>query len=336
METKHQIKYNKSLLYEILKRDEATLVGEYHKINSKTRINFICKCGKENNKEFSWVYKKSKFNCIDCINKQKYETYKKTNLEKYGVDNLSKLQYIKDKKKETTLKNFGVEYPGQSLKVKEKAKITNLKKYGVECVLKNKQINEKIKETTMKKFGVEHNSQSQSIKNKKKETTFKNFGVEYPGQSLEIKEKIKITNLEKYGVENPSQNLEIFDKTQKNAKKYKTYVMPSGEIRLVQGYEPFALDILVKEFTEDQILTERNQIPRIPYKINGKQKYYFPDIFLPHLYKIIEVKSTWTYKCKLDNIFHKEKATKELGYTYEFWVFDSKGKRLSEEELLFV
>ena len=52
--------------------------------------------------------------------------------------------------------------------------------------------------------------------------------------------------------------------------------------------------------------------------------------------KIIEVKSTWTYKCKLDNIFHKEKATKELGYTYEFWVFDSKGKRLSEEELLFI
>jgi hypothetical protein len=145
--------------------------------------------------------------------------------------------------------------------------------------------------------------------------------------------------LEKYGVENPSQNIEIYAKSQKNAKKYKKYIMPSGAIRLVQGYEPFALDILVKEFTEEQIVTDRELIPRIPYTVNGKQKYYFPDIFIPHLYKIIEVKSIWTYKCKLDNIFHKEQATKELGYTYEFWVFQlqrSQGKRLSEEELLFI
>ena len=132
------------------------------------------------------------------------------------------------------------------------------------------------------------------------------------------------------------QNQEYMEKIQKNAKKYKEYIMPSGEIRLVQGYEPFALNILVKKFTEDQIVTERSKIPRIQYLINDKKKYYFPDIFLPHINKIIEVKSTWTYKCKQDNISLKEKATKEYGYDYEFWIFDKKGKLLSEEELLFI
>jgi len=39
--------------------------------------------------------------------------------------------------------------------------------------------------------------------------------------------------------------------------------MPSGDIRKVQGYEPFALDILVKKYKEDDIKTDRKDIPRI-------------------------------------------------------------------------
>lgn len=219
---------------------------------------------------------------------------------------------------------------------REKIEKTNIEKFGFKSHSQNPNFKEKMKGVFMEKFGVEHNSQSQLIKDKKKETTFNHFGVEYPGQSLEVKEKAKLTNLEKYGVENPSQNIEISQKFQNNAKFFKEYKMPSGIIRKVQGYEPFALDILLKEFTEEQIITERKQIPRIEYLDNKKKRYYFPDIFIPHLNKIIEVKSTWTYKCKEDNIFLKEKATKEHGYNYEFWIFDNKGKKLTEEELLFI
>ena len=32
----------------------------------------------------------------------------------------------------------------------------------------------------------------------------------------------------------------------RNAKKFKEYIMPSGEIRKVQGYEPFALELIEK------------------------------------------------------------------------------------------
>lgn len=115
------------------------------------------------------------------------------------------------------------------------------------------------------------------------------------------------------------------EKAQKNSKKYKEYTMPSGAIRNVQGYEPFALDILNKLYTEDEIKTDRKDVPRIKYTANDKCRYYFPDIYIPSKNMIIEVKSTWTYKCKQDNIKEKAEATIAAGYTYEIWVFDRNG-----------
>ena len=109
----------------------------------------------------------------------------------------------------------------------------------------------------------------------------------------------------------------------------KEYRMPSGNIRIVQGNEPLMLDILLKGgYIEEQIKTGKD-VPVISYKsANGKSRVYYPDIFIPHENKIIEVKSTWTYACKTDNIQEKSEATKAGGYTYEIWVFDAKGKRV--------
>jgi hypothetical protein len=160
-----------------------------------------------------------------------------------------------------------------------------------------------------------------------KESFIKHYGVDNPNKVPEIRDKIKQTNLERYNVEYPSQNNEIQEKTQKNAKKYKEYIMPSGEIRKVQGYESFALNELVKLYEESDIITDRKEIPRIGYKLDNKQKYYFPDIYIKSINKIIEVKSTWTYECKEDNIQEKASATKSKGYEYEIWVYDNKGNK---------
>ena len=59
--------------------------------------------------------------------------------------------------------------------------------------------------------------------------------------------KIKQTNLERYGVEYPQQNPEIAEKASKNSYRKKTYILPSGKQILCQGYEPLALDKLIKE-----------------------------------------------------------------------------------------
>jgi len=56
-----------------------------------------------------------------------------------------------------------------------------------------------------------------------------------------------------------------------------------------------------------------------------KKHFYFPDIFIPHENRIIEVKSTWTFNKKNDITMAKAKSCKEKGYCFELWVYDGKG-----------
>lgn len=106
--------------------------------------------------------------------------------------------------------------------------------------------------------------------------------------------------------------------------------MPSGTIRKVQGYEPFALADLLTTYTEEQIKTDRADVPTIQYETDdGKKRRYFPDIYIPHENRIIEVKSTWTYTCKTDNISQKQTACEAAGYKYETWCYDGKGVRIN-------
>ncbi len=279
---------------------------------------------------------------------------KQTNLEKYGVENPFQNENIKDKMKQTNLEKYGVENPFQNENIKDKIRQTNLEKYGVENPFQNEIVKDKIKQTNLEKYGFEHPAQHESIKEKVKQTNIDKYGVENPLQNkeilgkvkqtnlekygvsctihnIEINKKVKETNLEKYGVENPMQNSDILEKSQANMKKFKNYIMPSGDVRRVQGYEPFALDDLLKIYTEDQIITQRKEIPRIPYNMDTKKCYYFPDIYIPHENKIIEVKSTWTINLNPDIIESKKMATQEAGYKYEIWCFNGKGERVDIE-----
>ena len=124
------------------------------------------------------------------------------------------------------------------------------------------------------------------------------------------------------------QSQEIMEKSQKNALKYKSYKFPCGNIRKVQGYEPLALDELVKIYTEEQIKTNRKDVPRVEYMINDKKHFYFPDIWIPHENRLIEVKSTWTMKMKPQIIMAKANSCRDKGYCFEIWVYDGKGGKL--------
>lgn len=61
----------------------------------------------------------------------------------------------------------------------------------------------------------------------------------------------------------------------------------------IKGYEHLALDELVKIYNEDDILTDRNDMPKIMYNFNDKTLRYYPDIYIKSENKIIEVKSTY-------------------------------------------
>ena len=68
-------------------------------------------------------------------------------------------------------------------------------------------------------------------------------------------------------------------------------------------------------------------------KENGKKSRYLPDIYIISENKIVEVKSTWTYKSKKDNIFLKRQSCLNYGFNFEFMVFNGKKHLLTENEV---
>ena len=348
------LKYSKELLYSIIKRDKAILMSVYEHVNRETLINYKCNCGNQHTKKMRYIVENGGTLCNPCgkilagqqrqttmlniygvtnplQNEEIMNKVKATNRQRFGCEFASQNASVKKKVKETNIIRFGVEHPLQHKQIMAQVKVTNIKKYGVESPTQNKEIQNKIKITNIQRYGVENPGQCELIKNKMKATNLIKFGVEYASQNTNIKNKVKATNIIRFGVEYASQNAEVMERTQKNAKKYKEFIMPSGTVRKVQGYEPFALRDLLKVFSEDQIKTDRKDVPRIQYEVNGTKRFHFPDIFIPHENKLIEIKSTWTLKCKADNILLKKKACEKEGFVYEIWCFNAKGNRVEIE-----
>jgi hypothetical protein len=308
MSTEQRRKFDINYLNKLLLRDKAILIGEYNNLNRDVSINFICNCGKEHVKNFKIIAYKAGAFCEECTGKNKKEKYKQTNLDIRGVENPMRCSEVKEKLKQTCIKKFDVENPSQSKLVKERKSETCMKNHGVSNPLKSKIIRSKAKQTNLRIRGVEH-----------------------PMRCSEVKEKCKQTNLRIRGVENPSQCIYVQKKKEESKLTFKEYVCPSGTIRRIQGYENFALDELFKKFTEDQVITDRETIPSIEYYYEDRKHVYFPDIFIPHLNKIIEVKSTWTYNLDVEKLKQKEKYTKLQGYEYEYWIFDKDSLTIKTE-----
>ena len=178
----------------------------------------------------------------------------------------------------------------------------------------------------MQKYGVNSVLQNSETKQKIKNTMIERYGVENPSQNEEIQ-----TSLQRYGVNHPSQNAEYMDNLAKLSFKLKDYILPTGNIIKIQGYEHFAYnDLLQKEnILEEDIINGCKNVPIIWYEDENRiKRRHFVDIFIPSQNRCIEIKSTWTAKKKKDCIFLKQQAGKELGYNYEIWVYNQKGERV--------
>ncbi len=296
--------FNEDYLIELLDRDGAVHLDSPTTLNSGMTIHFECRCRSTVQKLFRDIAYYGGAFCKECVKKNKEIKIKETCMKRYGVINPSCIQEIKDKKEETSIKNYGM-HPKKTEGVQSKYRQTCLERYNTDNTAKTIEVRNKIKETFIKKYGG------------------------HPMHNDIVKGKVRDTCLEKYGC-HPAQRSEIQEQIQKSGKTYKCYTMPSGEVRQIQGYEHFALDILVKEYTEEQIKSNRRDVPRILYESNNKQRYYFPDIYLPHMNLIIEVKSTWIYKKEEENNHIKAAAARAQGYQFEFWIFTNKGVRVKQ------
>lgn len=154
-------------------------------------------------------FKGSEWLCRSCKTKS-------TNLKKWGVENPSQSEEVKERKKRTFIERWGVDHPSKSDIIKKKKIETFVEKWGVKNPFQSEEIKELIKETNLNKIGVENPSQSLDIKSKKKKTSLKNWGVDHPLKSEEIKEKVNKSNLENWGVKWVLQSSEIKEKIKKS------------------------------------------------------------------------------------------------------------------------
>lgn len=106
--------------------------------------------------------------------------------------------------------------------------------------------------------------------------------------------------------------------------KHKDYIMPSGKIIKIQGYENKALDILLKKYDESDIIIGikniNNEIGRITYLYENVYHIYLPDIYIKSTNTIIEVKSNWTYNYQVEKNELKKQACLNNNLNFEFMI----------------
>ena len=249
-----RFRYDFTLLDNYCKENNVTLLEDYSEMsltkNSIIKGNCIYEnCNNFFEKKLEYLTKTGAY-CKICIKLILVKRAKQTFLEKYGSENILKLDFVKEKtnpnkftfqKLQDYCKENNIELREDYSKchLTKKTLITakcqtiycqeiaskifrEIEKRGIYCKKCTNNIKKcKTQSTCIKKYGVSSSSSCKEIQEKTKQTNKQKYGTEFAFQSNDIKNKIKTTMLEKYGVENPTQNTEIKNKIKKtNLEKY--------------------------------------------------------------------------------------------------------------------
>jgi hypothetical protein len=230
------------------------------------------------------------------------------------------------KSKKTCLQRYGVDNPQKSNKVREKSKITNIKKYGFEHHLKSEGGKLKVKNSVQDKYGVDNISKLESVKSKKNSKSQSKTKIE---KEL-IRERYEKTCLERYGVTHLSKDSDFLEKLLKNSFSYKSYRLPSGKIISIQGYEPKAMDYLLVNYDESDLITKNLDIESLVGKFNYsgddmREHRYYPDIYIKSENRIIEVKSDFTYELDIERNIKKRISVVEKNINFNFLIIYTNG-----------
>lgn len=134
----------------------------------------------------------------------------------------------------------------------------------------------------------------------------------------------------------PSCATQLPSRLNKSTKGYKFKTLEiQGQSFKVQGYEPQAIEWLLRNYpkikAKDIKVDSSGEVPTIKYKIRKRNRTYFPDIFLPKLNHIIEVKSIFTLGLATGRDWKKNqqkaKAVLAAGYKFSLLVFDQQGTK---------
>ena len=226
----------------------------------------------EYKKEIQEKVKYTKLKRYGFENYNNREKFKKTCIEKYGVNNVFQNEDIKEKIKNTNLKKYGVENPFQSEEIKEKIKEVNFEKYGTEHPMLCEDIKEKQRNSMFERFNGQWNSQTDEWIDKVHKTKFEKYGNE----NFNNREQAKNTCIEKYGVENYSQTVEFSSKRRKRIKYNNLMFDSSWEVEVYMYCKENKIDCVYQ--------------PKVSFEYfyDGKKHRYHPDFLING--KLYEVK----------------------------------------------
>lgn len=200
----NNIKHYKSLGYNVKPCDTIIIKTEELPLGSNSIVDVLCDYCKSNVLQLPYrqYLKTLKTNGKTCCKNCKGAKIKESTLKKYGVENISQLDNVKQKKKETTLIHYGVESPLQSKEILNKLQNTCLDKYSVPCSFMNEEVRENHKKALLEKYGVDHVWKIEEVKKKVNETIKLKYGVDNISCNEEIKEKKRQASLKKiwYGI----------------------------------------------------------------------------------------------------------------------------------------
>ena len=300
---------------DIFKAHNCTLISKRYYSNKKP-LEYLCSCGNKNVCSITLsTFQLYGTNCQACRADRTSVTMK----ERYGVDfNIQRdgykdkmlsgiMQYIADKKH--TYEFVKLKFAEKNLDLLDVEYINGVSKLQYKCRVC-------LHESAITFLQLYNNNEG-------------------CGSISCVSAKRMLTSQARFGTDYPSQSIEISKKLQKQAYNRKKYTMPSGLQISIQGFEHFALDLLIQKFLENEIMANRADVPEIWYT-NGDGKYrrYFCDFYIAKHNLIIEVKSTYTYLLDFKKNDYKRKACEYAGYNFKLMLFDDRKKLISNQSFL--
>lgn len=236
----------------------------------------------------------------ECITKRKAiakDNYIKAIKAKYGVENISQLESIKEKKVNTLLKHYSVRSPLQNKDIKAKASNTIKERFGVDWIFQNKdKLNQSIEAINLNTY--------KALIAKEKKSTVKiqlNDPSEFTGTNKDVIYKWKC---EECGT--------VFESSYVNSRIpicRKCHPLSSGEDELFDYIKSLNPNLTIKRHTKSIIK---------PQEI---------DIYIPELKLAIEFNGVYWHSTKhiLEKNYHlnKTKACEEKGiWLIHIWEWD--------------
>jgi hypothetical protein len=223
---------------------------------------------------------------------------------------------------EKNLERTGWSTPFENPEILDKARQTHLRNHGKENPFSTEEVKNMIKQTNIERYGYENVSHNSQVKLKKEKTLLKNYGVRNPQQSSTIRKKTQETCLLKYGTIYPLQNSEIARKTFQHGVQKRNYILPSGKMVKLAGYEAFVLDELLQTGLQERDFDfQFEKLTPVWYlDPSGKKRRYYPDFFVPRLNWIIEVKSIYTYEKERATNLAKFRECRAQGFAFNLLI----------------